>query len=106
MHNPMYITSLEEAQAALKNGAAVLQNAPGSSAYLGYGYVHALFQAVTAEANGQAVEYIFDAGDNPAMAIEALKQGYQTVVFTGEDALAAPLNALAVQQKACLITEH
>lgn len=70
---------------------------PAAAAYLGLGW----FQALKERLSGGA-EVAVDCGADPALAHEALRQGFGHVVFTGDEIFAAELADFTERQGAVL----
>lgn len=94
------VHGLEDAVAALAAAAAAgcgvtLLSAPGAAGYAGFGWWRALVGAARAAVPDVPVEDVLDCGDLAGFAVEALHAGCPAVVFTGNDAQAGQLAALA-----------
>jgi hypothetical protein len=94
------VHGLEDARAALAAAAeagcgVTLLSAPAAAGYAGFGWWRALIAAARAAMPGVAVEDVLDCDDLAGIAVEALHGGCRAIVFTGPDAQAAPLAALA-----------
>lgn len=87
------VNGLEEARAALRNGAAELSSPPFAACHAGVGYYVALDAALRAEF--PAARLIVCCGDDAAVAHEALRQGLRDIRCAVEPAMAAKLQALA-----------
>jgi fructose/tagatose bisphosphate aldolase len=81
---PIIVHSLKDAQAALDVAAELglpitLRSAPGAARYLGA----SVFREMIAEACGQypdlAVTSVFDCGDDPGLALGALRDGLKVI---------------------------
>jgi hypothetical protein len=85
--------------AAAEAGCAVeLRSAPGAAAYAGAGYLKAL-----CEAAGQ--ELLIDCGDDPGIAMAALRTGCRRLSFSGDADMAQRLAEMAGQVGALLAHE-
>ena len=85
--------------AAAELGCAVeLRSAPGAAAYAGVGYLKAL-----GEAAGH--ELLIDCGDDPGIAMAALRTGCRRLSFAGAAAAAQRLREMAEQVGAVLVHE-
>jgi hypothetical protein len=94
------VHGLEEAQAALAAAAeagcgVTLLSAPGAAGYAGFGWWRAMVAAAREAAPDVPVQDVLDCDDLAGIAVEALHAGCRTIVFTGDDAQAGPLGALA-----------
>lgn len=94
------VHGLEDARAALAAAAeagcgVTLLSAPGAAGYAGFGWWRALIAAACTAVPGVAVDEVLDCDDLAGIAVEALHAGCPTIVFTGNDAQARQLAALA-----------
>ncbi len=90
-------------RAAREDRAPVsLLSAPGAAAYLGPGYFHALVEIVAAEYPAVPVTGILDCGDAAGYAMAALREGVDTVIFTGPEEVRRKLVAIADDAAAVL----
>jgi hypothetical protein len=95
---------LEQAQGALAAAAELgcairLRSAPGAAAYAGVGYLEALGAAV-------GHEILIDCGDDPGIAMAALRAGCRQLAFSGNAATAQRLREMAGQTGAILVHER
>jgi hypothetical protein len=95
---------LEQARGALaaaaEMGCAIrLRSAPGAAAYAGVGYLEALGKAV-------GHEILIDCGDDPGIAMAALRAGCRRLAFSGAAATARRLGEMAEQAGAILVHER
>ncbi|MGH6904956.1 MAG: hypothetical protein ACREIR_19705 [Geminicoccaceae bacterium] len=85
--------------AAAELGCAIrLRSAPGAAAYAGVGYLKALGDTV-------GHELLIDCGDDPGIAMAALRTGCRRLNFTGDAATAQRLGEMAEQVGAILVHE-
>jgi hypothetical protein len=85
--------------AAADAGCAIeLRSAPGAAAYAGVGYLKALGAAV-------GHELLIDCGDDPGIAMAALRAGCRRLSFAGDAAMAQRLAEMAEQVGAVLAHE-
>ncbi len=94
------VHGLEDAVATLAAAAAagcgvMLLSAPGAAGYAGFGWWRALVAGAREAVPGVAMEDVLDCDDLAGIAVEALHAGCPAIVFTGNDAQAAQLAALA-----------
>jgi hypothetical protein len=94
------VHGLEEARAALAAAAragrpVTLLSAPGAAGYAGLGWWRALVAAARAAVPDAEADDVLDCGELAGLAVEALHAGCPAVVFTGPDAQADRLAALA-----------
>lgn len=94
------VHGLADACAALAAAAAAgcgvtLLSAPGAAGYAGFGWWRALIAAARAAVPDVPVEDVLDCDDLAGIAVEALHAGCPAIVFTGNDAQAGQLAALA-----------
>jgi hypothetical protein len=97
------VHDLEQARGALdvaaEAGCAIeLRSAPGAAAYAGVGYLRALGAAA-----GQ--ELLIDCGDDPGIALAALRAGCRRLAFSGAAEVARRLVEIAEQLGAVLMLE-
>jgi hypothetical protein len=95
---------LEQARGALAAAAELgcairLRSAPGAAAYAGVGYLEALGAAV-------GHEILIDCGDDPGIAMAALRAGCRRLAFAGAAATARRLGEMAEQAGAILVHER
>lgn len=94
------VTHLAQAERALRdaqaNGAeALLVTAAETTAFAGVGYWHALEQAL-------AYPIVIDCGEDPGLAMAALRSGCRDLLFTGPEEVAVKLDGMAAQLGATL----
>jgi hypothetical protein len=97
------IHDLEQARGALAAAAELgcaieLRSAPGAAAYAGVGYLKALAEAV-------GHELLIDCGDDPGIAMAALRAGCRRLSFAGDAGVAQRLAEMAEQVSAILVHE-
>jgi hypothetical protein len=81
---------------AAEFGVAVqLRSAPDAAGYAGVGYLKALGDAL-------GHELVVDCGDDPGLAMAALRTGCRKLAFDGADGLSEPLADMAAQVGAAL----
>ncbi len=81
---------------ASESGESVqLINPPGSHASHGLLYFVTLFDAAKQRYPEVDAEFVFDAGDNAAMAMAAMRAGISQVRYTGSDETADKLQQIA-----------
>ena len=102
------VHSLDHARAALKTAAGLkipvtLLSPPLAAAYMGAGYFHALIEEARAEFPDVPLIAVLDCGDEPGLALSALRAGIKTVRFTGPKATAKRLAEIAEKQGVALI---
>ncbi|MCH7929353.1 MAG: hypothetical protein IIA01_02475 [Proteobacteria bacterium] len=100
--------SRAHAEAALAVAAeldtpVVLQSAPGVAAYAGAGYLMAVAERAAARRPDAAVTWVIDCGDDPGIALGALRGGWKSVRFSGRADVLAKLADIAAQQGAELL---
>ena len=100
--------SRAHAEAALAVAAeldtpVVLQSAPGVAAYAGAGYLMAVAERAAARRPDAAVTWVIDCGDDPGIALGALRAGWKAVRFSGRADVLAKLADIAAQQGAELL---
>jgi hypothetical protein len=104
-HMPqVVIHHLEQARGALAAAAELgcairLRSAPGAAAYAGVGYLEALGRAV-------GHEILIDCGDDPGIAMAALRAGCRRLAFSGAAGTARRLGEMAEQAGAILVHER
>ena len=81
---PIIIHSLEEAKAAVTVAtdlglAITLRSAPGAAAYLGAQVFRDMVDEATGPDCAVAVTAVFDCGDDPGLALSALRHGLKTI---------------------------
>ena len=72
-----------------------LISAPGAAAYAGPLWFKALVEQARAAAPDLAVSGVLDCDDDAGHAMAALRAGIEAIVFTGDDAVADKLSAMA-----------
>lgn len=97
------IHDLEQARGALAAAAELgcaieLRSAPGAAAYAGVGYLKALGAAAGHELS-------IDCGDDPGIALAALRAGCRRLSFSGDAGTAQRLGEMAEQVGAVLVHE-
>lgn len=94
---------LADARAALaaheSPAALVLQTAPGVAAYAGVGYLMAVIEQAGADRRAA----IIDCGDDPGLALAALRTGWKNVLFSGRKDVRSKLAQIAEQQNAIVL---
>jgi fructose/tagatose bisphosphate aldolase len=109
MSAAILIHNARDAQAAVAAAAALhvpvtLLSAPGAAGYAGAGYFRALIADVQARHPDVAVTGVLDCGAAPGHVMGALRAGITHLRFSGDDAIAAKLQAMAQAQGAALLT--
>jgi fructose/tagatose bisphosphate aldolase len=94
------VHDLSHARAALAAASALevpvtLLSAPGAAAYLGAGYFQAMVEAARAEFPSVPAPAVLDCGDKPGLALAALRQGVETVRFSGKQDVEANIADIA-----------
>lgn len=94
------VHGFEEARAALAAAAeagrpVTLLSAPGAAGYAGIGWWRALVAAARAAEPDAVADDVLDCGELAGIAVAALHAGCPAIVFTGSEAQAARLAALA-----------
>lgn len=102
------VASLEQGRAAVDaavaaGGRVVLSSPPGASAYGGVQWFARLAATIAAERPDAVAGWIIDCGDRAGDALEALIAGCPAAAFTGGDAAAARLAAVAQSRGAALL---
>jgi hypothetical protein len=97
------VHDLEQARGALAAAAELgcairLRSAPGAAAYAGVGYLKALGDAA-------GHELLIDCGDDPGIAMAALRTGCRRLSFAGDAGTAQRLGEMAEQAGAILVHE-
>jgi len=98
--------NLEEARAAILKNAGkkiILKNPSGSHSYAGLLYIKEMFAAARAEFSEEKLENAFDAEDNAAVAIAALKGGFKKIFFCGNAEIKKKIVDIAKQFNAKVI---
>ena len=72
-----------------------LISAPGAAAYAGPLWFRALVDQARAAAPDVTITGLLDCADHPGHAMAALRAGVEAIVFTGDEAVAGKLSALA-----------
>ncbi len=108
---PVMVHGLDDARAAaraaLALGVAVtLISAPAAGGYAGAGWFRALAAQVRAEFPGVDLAAVLDCGDQPGAVMAALRAGVTEIVFTGDPAVAAKLQAMAKASGAIVRTDR
>jgi acyl-CoA reductase-like NAD-dependent aldehyde dehydrogenase len=93
----------EQARAALAAAAELgcmiaLRSAPGAAGYAGVGYLKALGDEV-------GHELLIDCGDDPGLAMAALRTGCRHIAFSGSAELGRRLADMAEQSGATVVVE-
>jgi hypothetical protein len=109
MDAAILIHNARDAHAAVAAAAALhvpvtLLSAPGAAGYAGAGYFRALIEDVEARHPDVVVTGVLDCGSAPGHVMGALRAGIRHLRFSGDDAVAAKLRAIAQAQGAALIT--
>ncbi|MBL4690671.1 MAG: hypothetical protein JKY68_04305, partial [Rhodospirillales bacterium] len=81
---PVIVHNLEDARTAVRVAAELgcpvtLRSAPGAAAYLGPQVFRDMIEQATVGHDGIIVEAVFDCGDDPGLALAALRQGLKVV---------------------------
>jgi fructose/tagatose bisphosphate aldolase len=81
---PVIVHNLEDARTAVRVAAELgcpvtLRSAPGAAAYLGPQVFRDMIEEATGGHGGMIVEAVFDCGDDPGLALAALRQGLKVV---------------------------
>ena len=88
--------ALQAVAAARSLGRPVtLISAPGAAAYAGPLWFKALIERARAAAPDLTVSGVLDCDDDAGHALAALRAGIEAIVFTGDDAVADKLSAMA-----------
>ncbi len=80
-----------------------LISAPGAAAYAGPLWFLALVEQARAAAPEVTITGLLDCADHPGHAMAALRAGVEAIVFTGDEAVAGKLSALAAAGEATLL---
>ena len=83
-NRPIIVHGLEDAKTAIAVAAQLgcpvtLRSAPGAAAYLGPQVFRDMIEESTVGHGGMIVEAVFDCGDDPGLALAALRQGLKVV---------------------------
>ncbi len=105
------VHSLDHALAALAAAAELgapvtLLSPPGAAAYMGAGYFQALIDEARAEYLRVPVASVLDCGEEPGLALAALRQGLKAVRFSGPAQVADKIARIAGQMGAELVREE
>lgn len=81
---PIIVHSLEDARTALAVASELgcpvtLQSAPGAAAYLGPQVFRDMIEEARSGQDGPAVRAVFDCGDDPGLALGALRHGLKAI---------------------------
>ncbi len=95
------------AEAARRLGSPLtLISAPGAAAYAGPLWFLAIVDEARAAAPGISIAGILDCADHQGHAMAALRAGVAAIVFTGDDAIAGKLTALAEAAGATVLRQR
>lgn len=103
--------SLEHARAALAAAGEarvplVLRTAPGAAAYAGVGYLKAIVARARAEASDVAVRAEIDCGEDPGLALAALRAGWTALRLSGRADVRRKIAEIAKAQGARLVSDE
>lgn len=87
------VASLDEARAALRNGATSLESPPAAAGHQGIGWWRALSAAVRSEFG--PVRMVLDCGDSPGLALAAIRDGIPCLRLDAPPATLAKVRAIA-----------
>ena len=82
-----------------------LQTAPGAAAYAGSQYLKAIVDRAMAEHADVGLTAVIDCGDDPGIALGALRIGWKSVAYSGPPPARDKLADIAQQYGAALVTE-
>jgi fructose/tagatose bisphosphate aldolase len=93
---------LGQARAALAAAAecgrpVTLRTAPGAAAYAGPAYLKRVVETAIAEHPGAGSDAVIDCGDDPGVALTALRLGWRRLLFDGHRETGAKLADMAAQ---------
>lgn len=88
------VNALDEARAALRDGARELVSPDYAACHAGVGYYAALLKQLRADFPDTEFTFTLCCGDDPAIAHEALRRGFSVRCDTS-DAMLATLHAVA-----------
>ena len=102
--------SLDHARAALAAAREarvplVLRTAPGAAAYAGVGYLKAIVERARAEAPGVAMNAEIDCGEDPGLALAALRAGWTALRLSGRADVRRRIAEIAEAKGARLIAD-
>ncbi len=103
--------SLEHARAALAAAGEarvplVLRTAPGAAAYAGVGYLKAIVARARAEAPDVAASAEIDCGEDPGLALAALRAGWTALRLAGRADVRRKIAEIAEAQGARLVADE
>ncbi len=103
--------SLDHARAALAAAAGtrtplVLRTAPGAAAYAGVGYLAAIIARARAEAPDAPVRAEIDCGDDPGLALAALRAGWTALRLSGRAEVRRKIAEIAAARGAALVADE
>ncbi len=87
---------------ALRSGATQLISPPYAACHAGVGYYRALVAQLRAEFPETDFTFTLCCGDDPAMAHDALRMGFMSIVCDCSDAVFNELSAMASQRGAVI----
>ncbi|MBC8339312.1 MAG: hypothetical protein ISR51_04515 [Rhodospirillales bacterium] len=96
------IHSLEHARVAVTVAAelgcsVILRSAPGAAAYLGPQVFRDMVEETATELDIQAIEAVFDCGDDPGLALAALRHGLKAVCIDAPPETIKKITDIAAQ---------
>ncbi|MES2984022.1 MAG: hypothetical protein V4735_02410 [Pseudomonadota bacterium] len=96
---------LEDARAALAAGASALVSSPFAACHAGVNYYRALVAALRAEFP-QAFTFTLCCGDDPAIAHDALRLGFSSIICETSESMLAQLRAAAATVDAQVLARY
>ena len=89
------VNGREAAIAALHEGECALQSPPFAACHAGVNYYRALLDQLRAEFPGTAFTFTLCCGEDPAIAHDALRLGFTSILCDCSDGMLAQLQAIA-----------
>lgn len=104
----VYVYSQREYREAVKASrdtgiALTIENGPGTCRYNGFLYIKAMISALQSFAVNDNIQAVFNADNDTPAAIEALKAGFRTIRFRGNQAVREKLNDIAGQYNSTVL---
>ena len=102
---PIIVHSLEDAKVAISVSSELgcpvtLQSAPGAAAYLGPQVFRDMIEEARAGQDGTAVRAVFDCGDDPGLALSALRHGLKAIIVDAPRETFEKIADIAAQSQA------
>lgn len=103
---PVAVNGLEEARAALRNGARELASPPFGGCHAGVGYYAALIEQLRLEFPESDFTFTVCCGNDPAIAHDALRMGLSPVVCAVVPEMFEKLDGIAKKLGATLLKSY